>query len=282
VSETRELLRDSIWRPVRRWQRIVRARALERSDERRFECPVCLYRGMFVDAPGPLGGRKYGCCPACGSFERHRLQAKALDTILADFEPEKKSALHFAPESGLGKILRARFGAYRTADLSDPAVDIIGDMRDLPIADASFDFVFASHVLEHIVEDRRAIAELYRILKPAGIAVLPVPIVGDATVEYPGPVETEDGHVRGPGPDYFDRYWECFDAVQVLTSADFPDRNQLYVYEDRTHVPNSNTPYRMPMTGERHLDYVPICLKRPCHFIGMAPAPRKTTKISVH
>ena len=282
MLEVRGKLRDAIWRPMQRWQRIAKARTRERGDDARFVCPVCGYRGIFIDAPGPLGARKYGSCPECGSMERHRLQAMALDLILAGFEPEIKSALHFAPEPGLAKILRRRFGRYRTSDIAGGDVDIVGDMRDLPIADASFDFVFASHVLEHIAEDRRAIGELYRILKPGGIAVLPVPIVCEETIEYPGPVASEDGHVRGPGPDYFDRYWESFDAVQVLTSADFPEDRQLYIHEDRSDAPNPATPYRTPMFGERHLDYVPVCLKRPCQFVTAAPLSPLPLRERVH
>jgi predicted SAM-dependent methyltransferase len=240
------------------------AQALERPDSPRFTCPVCGYRGAFVDAPGPTGPRKHGCCPQCGSFERHRLQAKALETIFASFAPETHSALHFAPEQGLTAALRPRFRVYKTADLTDSRVDYQCDMRALPFDDASFDFVFASHVLEHIAEDRLAIAQIYRVLAPGGIAVLPVPIVCDATVEYPGPVASEDGHVRAPGPDYFDRYRDVFDEVVVLTSDDFAEDSQLFIYEDRTRVPNAVMPYRQPMIGTRHPDYAPVCLKSPC------------------
>jgi predicted SAM-dependent methyltransferase len=240
------------------------AQALERPDSPRFTCPVCGYRGAFVDAPGPTGPRKHGCCPRCGSFERHRLQAKALETILASFHPESHSALHFAPEQGLTAALRPRFRVYKTADLTDSRVDYQCDLRALPFDDASFDFIFASHVLEHIAEDRLAIAQIYRILAPGGIALLPVPIVCDFTVEYPGPVASEDGHVRAPGPDYFDRYRDVFDEVVVLTSEDFTEDSQLFIYEDRTRVPNAVMPYRQPMVGVRHPDYVPVCLKSPC------------------
>jgi predicted SAM-dependent methyltransferase len=243
------------------------AHALERPGRPRFTCPVCGYHGVFVDAPGPTGPRKHGCCPQCGSFERHRLQAKALETIFASFAPETRSALHFAPEQGLTAALRPRFHSYKTADLTDPRVDYRCDLRSLPFDDGSVDFIFASHVLEHIAEDRLAIAEIHRILAPGGMAVLPVPIVCDATVEYPGPVATEDGHVRAPGPDYFDRYREIFDEVAVLTSADFGEDSQLFIYEDRTQVPNAVMPYRQPMVGVRHPDYVPVCLKSPCGSI---------------
>lgn len=243
------------------------AQVLDSADRPRFTCPVCGYRGIFVDAPGPTGPRKHGICPQCGSFERHRLQAKALETIFASFNPETRSALHFAPEQGLTAALRPRFRLYKSADLTDPRVDYRCDMRRLPFEDGSFDFIFASHVLEHIAEDRLAIAQIYRVLAPGGIAVLPVPIVCDRTVEYPCPVDSEDGHVRAPGPDYFNRYRDVFDDIVVLTSTDFAEESQLFIYEDRSRVPNAVMPYRQPMVGDRHPDYVPVCLKRPCRVI---------------
>jgi hypothetical protein len=243
--------------------RMKQAHAGEAPNAPRFHCPVCGYRGVFVDAPGPTGPRKYGRCPHCGAYERHRLQAKVLQSVLGDFAPETKSALHFSPEPGLAATLRERFGVYKTADLVDGHVDYRCDLRSLPFDDASYDFVFASHVLEHIAEDRLAIAQIYRILKPGGIALLPVPIVCDTTVEYPYPVDSEDGHVRAPGPDYFDRYREVFDRVVVPTSRDVDGDSQPFIYEDRTTVPNGIMPFRQPMTGHRHPDYVPVCLKGP-------------------
>ena len=51
--------------------------------------------------------------------------------------------------------------------------------------------------------------------------MLAVPIVADRTVEYPAPDPAEHGHVRAPGLDYYDRYWNHFSTVLVRTSRDF-------------------------------------------------------------
>lgn len=51
----------------------------------------------------------------------------------------------------------------------------VGDARDLPFPDRSFDRVIASEVLEHVVEDRRAMAELARVLRPGGTMAVTVP-----------------------------------------------------------------------------------------------------------
>lgn len=49
------------------------------------------------------------------------------------------------------------------------------DATRLPFADASFDIVICSEVLEHIHDHRRAMAELQRVLKPSGDLVISVP-----------------------------------------------------------------------------------------------------------
>jgi ubiquinone/menaquinone biosynthesis C-methylase UbiE len=129
------------------------------------------------------------------------------------------------------------------------------------IPDGSFDIVVASHVLEHVKEDDAALREVARVLSPGGIAVLPVPIVAERTIEYPRPVPTEFHHVRAPGLDYFDRYKAHFERVEVHTSQDFPDCYQTWSWDDRTSYPNARAPYRKPMPGKRHLDAVPVCFK---------------------
>ncbi|HEX3541326.1 MAG TPA: class I SAM-dependent methyltransferase [Acidimicrobiales bacterium] len=51
----------------------------------------------------------------------------------------------------------------------------VGDALDLPFPDGSFDRVIAAEVLEHIPDDRRAIAELVRVLRPGGTMAVTVP-----------------------------------------------------------------------------------------------------------
>ena len=56
-------------------------------------------------------------------------------------------------------------------------VDYNVDISNMPIfADQSVDFFVCSHILEHVDNDRKAMAELYRVLKPGGSGILMVPI----------------------------------------------------------------------------------------------------------
>lgn len=51
-----------------------------------------------------------------------------------------------------------------------------GDAHDLAgIADETFDFVYSSHVLEHLTDPARAIRNWWRVLKPGGYLILYLP-----------------------------------------------------------------------------------------------------------
>jgi 2-polyprenyl-3-methyl-5-hydroxy-6-metoxy-1,4-benzoquinol methylase len=55
---------------------------------------------------------------------------------------------------------------------------IVCDMADagVPLADASFDLVFASEVIEHIADTAKFLAELGRLVRPRGTLILSTPV----------------------------------------------------------------------------------------------------------
>lgn len=57
--------------------------------------------------------------------------------------------------------------------------DIVADLHELPVADASFGFVLCTEVLEHVADPARVLAELRRVLRPGGALLLSVPFVGE-------------------------------------------------------------------------------------------------------
>ena len=78
---------------------------------------------------------------------------------------------------------------------------VVADATELPYPDASFDRIIAAEVLEHIVDDERAIAELARVLRPGGTIAVTVPAQAAERVcwvlsaDYHAPA-VPDGHVR--------------------------------------------------------------------------------------
>lgn len=210
----------------------------------------------------PTGFRRLAVCTKCGAAERHRVAASVISSrIQPYFLSRPPKTLHFAPESSISPLIQAFSASYETADLEAPGVDHQVDLIHLPFEDNSYDLIFASHVLEHIADDAAALSEIARILRPGGLAVLPVPIVQESTTEYPAPNPREHFHVRAPGTDYFDRYKKYFSSVEVIPSKDLPAEVQPFVYENRTKWPTKEFPYRQSSPGRFHSDFMPLCWK---------------------
>lgn len=213
-----------------------------------YHCPLCNFKGSFLT----FRGRQHAICPYCSSLERHRLQFIVLKHVFSGKKTNDMKALHFAPEPAFQEWFSHIFSVYKTADIEMAGVDFKVDIQDLPFADQQFDFVFASHVLEHIPDDKKAISEIHRILKPGGIAILPVPIVCEKTIEYAAPNPEEDFHVRAPGIDYYDRYEEFFSKWEYYNSKSLPDVYQPYVYG------SSVKEHPLRIDAERLVDVVPV------------------------
>jgi len=147
-------------------------------------------------------------CPACGSKERHRHQFCAFRYWKLGEVLRNARVLHMAPEGRFVHLFRET-RVYLRADLNPwnqaMPVDVCTDMTEAGFKSGFFDFVYASHVLEHIENVDQAIREIYRVLNSRGRALLDVPVYGSNTVKL---VERDhDGHLWHPGTDdWFKRY----------------------------------------------------------------------------
>lgn len=171
------------------------------------DCPVCGYHGLF----SAVRHKVDIWCPSCDSRSRHRL----ITLWLEQAKPVKSEArvLHFAAEESLQPAFRALAGEYVTADLND-LFDIQLNIEAMDLADASFDVLIANHVLEH-VDDDKALADIARVLRPGGIAVITVPMIEgwdesyeDLTIEDPVErtlVMSDPDHRRWYGRDIKDK-----------------------------------------------------------------------------
>lgn len=196
----------------------------ERVADHFVHCPCC--NGNF---PGFIAGgpnmRPNAYCPRCGSLERHRLMWLYLKER-TDFFTKQLKVLHIAPE----KIYQDAFQAmpnldYVSADISSPLAMIKMDITDIPFEENTFDVIICSHVLEHVPDDRKAMRELLRVLKPDGWAILQVPIDMNRAETFEDPTVTDpterqrlfgqDDHVRWYGRDYPDRLRESGFIVSI-------------------------------------------------------------------
>lgn len=207
-------------------------------------CPVC---GSYVKRFKPFGivSRRHdnAQCPICGAQERHRMVWVFFHEQTNLFDPTAKRMLHIAPENFFEKEFAKHKQIDRlTADLLMPNVMVKMDITDIQYPDNSFDVIYCSHVLEHVPEDRIAMSEFFRVLKPGGWAIFMVPIEAEETFEDPSitdPSERErlfyqNDHVRVYGPDFQDRLENTGFKVKKVAGHDFlsPRRiKRLALYE---------------------------------------------------
>lgn len=151
-------------------------------------CPICDYSGYFVSMR--LRGRREARCPNCASLERHRQFALILRERAIDLSQAR--VLHFAPE----RIFQALYGdlpnyvmgdAHPKARYGDRLKKL--DISAIDFPDASFDYLIAFDVLEHVVNDVAAFSEIARVLKPGGQAFLTVPLIYALKTTYRPPAD---------------------------------------------------------------------------------------------
>jgi SAM-dependent methyltransferase len=205
----------------------------------RVTCPVCgsSFRKFL---PYGVSSRDNVLCPSCLSLERHRLIWLYLDRM-TDFKTAPRKVMHVAPEQCFLKRFRNMPNLeYLTADLESPIADYHFDLHQIPFESGTFDLVLCNHVLEHVEDDRKVMAEILRILKPNGFAVLQVPIAygnpstyEDRSIIDPGEREKHFGqkdHLRLYGTDYPDRLREAGFTVKEWPVADHFSQEEIFRY----------------------------------------------------
>jgi SAM-dependent methyltransferase len=129
--------------------------------------------------------------------ERRKLLARELRRL-----PAPGSALDIgAAGGGNTRVLRSHgwrplaleFAPTAAQIARERGLDVIrADARELPVRTASMDLVTAFDILEHIEEDYLAAAEITRVLRPGGTALIAVP----ADMALWSAHDTAVGHVR--------------------------------------------------------------------------------------
>lgn len=130
-----------------------------------------------------VGGqmRRADCCPICHSSARERLIWLYLTRHVLT-AAAKPTTVHFAPEKGLSERLSSMLGnKYRAYDLEPARYRHLNNvlpanLEQLPMADGAVDLLLCNHVLEHIYDLPKALAEVKRVLRPGGLALMQVPI----------------------------------------------------------------------------------------------------------
>ena len=178
--------------------------------------------------------------PSTLSLERHRLLWLYLKNE-TDFFTKPKKLLHFAPEQAFYKrFKKIKHFEYTTTDINSPIAKVKADICNLPFKNNSFDTILCNHVLEHILDDIKAMQELFRVMKPGGMGVFQVPqdIKRDITFEDHTIKDTKEreklfgqyDHVRVYGMDYFKKLEDCGFTVKAVNYTSLLSSKEIDKY----------------------------------------------------
>jgi len=133
---------------------------------------------------------------------RHELRERLLLDLFLSARPGPEVLNGGAGQGTLSRRLAELGFEVTSTDVSPEAVELLrerapgdvleADLTSLPFEDARFDAAVLGEVLEHIENDRGALAEVARVLRPQGVLALSVP----ANPKLHGPSDVWAGHIR--------------------------------------------------------------------------------------
>lgn len=235
IPEDVRLLRYSLYEKARYYPELVFSLG------NRLECPFCgghfrrfkpagFHYPVIIEKQ-VIGGHWHrdNVCPRCMSNARERLAYLYLKDRTSVFNQPAR-LLHVAPEPQLARVLKRSSNIkYVSADLFEAGVMSRFDIQKTPFADQTFDVVLCNHVMEHVSDDSVAMAEVHRILKPGGWAMLQVPIALrlDHTIEDPT-ATTDAQRIERFGQEDHVRLYSRRDYIQRLQAAGFEVKVESY------------------------------------------------------
>lgn len=156
-------------------------------------------------------------CPNCGSLPRTR---RLWELIRSDLEG--KTLLHFSPSSSMKQnIAKSDVKKYITTDYEDEfQAEEQYDIQNIELDDNSVDRIICFHILEHIPDDKKAMKELYRILKKEGLCYIQTPFKEGEIYENES-ITTPEGRLEHFGQEDHLRIYSVTGLKQRLEEAGF-------------------------------------------------------------
>jgi SAM-dependent methyltransferase len=183
-----------------------------------YECPVC---GFHARKLIPVHEGESYLCPRCGSVERKRLLWLYLQNEIKIPEQQNFRVLHFSPSTALYRKLKTMKNIeYVPSAFGNPLIKNQFDITSLSLPDNHFDLIICYHILEHVPDDRRAMNELFRVVKKGGVALLQVPYSDGQTIEDSS-VTTAEERKKLFGQEDHVRYYGREDFTQRLKASGF-------------------------------------------------------------
>lgn len=189
------------------------------------QCNICGVKlKRFVDLDG-----KDLLCPNCGSRSRTR----RLHKQLLKYNALNGNVLHFSPPKILYKQFKQLKINYYSSDFENEfTADYNYNITSIPANENYFNTIICYHILEHIENDKKAMSELYRVLKPDGICFIQTPYIYGETKEDPSITLPEDRKKHFGQEDHV-RIYALADLVSRLKVAGF--KIEVKSFEDETY-----------------------------------------------
>ncbi|WP_292009636.1 class I SAM-dependent methyltransferase [Chryseobacterium sp.] len=169
-------------------------------------------------------------CPVCGALPRARRLYILLES---EFLKPNISVLDFSPLRILYRKFKKRkdityFGSdFEGHFLSDYHYDI----TDIENRSDAFDLIICYHILEHIIEDRQAMTELYRVLKNDGVVLIQTPFKeGEVYEDYT--ITTQEERTKHFGQHDHVRIYSAQELENRLKEAGFNTEIRTFKGDD--------------------------------------------------
>lgn len=202
------------------------------------ECNICDKKlSQFV-----INERNEFMCPNCGSLSRDRRLWQLLEPKIGKSDCK---ILDFSPSRCLArKLKKINLKNYISTDFSGEFIaDFQYDITHLEIENNTFDVICCYHILEHIEEDKKAMTEIFRVLKPNGKIFVQTPFKEGETYENPlitKPQERlkhfgQDDHVRIYSENNLQKRLENA-GFQVEINHFVEQKNNYFGFEEKETV----------------------------------------------
>lgn len=196
-------------------------------------CPMCETPSEKFEKYG-VSNRDDAQCLNCGSIERYRLLSLYLRKETDFFTREKNVFVDIGPRNELSKMLdRYKNITHLSFDINPSIAKIKADIKNIPMPSNCADYLLCYHVLEHVNDDKTALSEIHRILKPSGIAFIQVPIDTDRSQTFQVPTSSSDERLRWYGQkDHVRIYGNDFENLLNSTGFDVKRINYTSSFSD--------------------------------------------------
>lgn len=175
------------------------------------------------------GYRENALCPYCGSLDRERWLSYVLFNKLKVLNNGGR-ILHFAPEKHIYSLIRENKNIdYYTGDIEPGSAMHVTDITNIQYKDCVFDYVISNHVMEHIVNEEKAVSEVIRVLKPDGKWIFSFPICMEFKTYEDDSIVTEEqrlktygqkDHVRLYGNDFKEHFEKYGLKLEIYSPKD--------------------------------------------------------------